>query len=188
MKEKVRCTWLPLDKKDYVDYHDTEWGNPVHDDRELFECLMLEGAQAGLSWYTVLTKREGYRKVFKNFDAKKIITLTDEDLEHILINGPIIKNRLKVYGVRKNAVVFLTIQKEFKTFDNYLWSFVSNTPIVRNGTPLEKNSKEAQIVKELSKDLKKRGMTSVGENIVYAFMQAVGMVNDHSKNCYLAKH
>jgi DNA-3-methyladenine glycosylase I len=102
---------------------------------------MLEGAQAGLSWYTVLTKREGYRKVFKNFDAKKIITLTDEDLEHILINGPIIKNRLKVYGVRKNAVVFLTIQKEFKTFDNYLWSFVSNTPIVRNGTPLEKKFK-----------------------------------------------
>ena len=160
-----RCSWVPLDKSDYVAYHDDEWGRPVHDDTLLFENLMLEGAQAGLSWYTILKRRDAYRKAFKGFVPKRVAQMTDVELEKVLAESGVVKHRLKVFSVRKNAHVFLSLQKEFGSFDGYLWGFTPRT-------------KEA-----LSKDLKKRGMTFVGESIVYAFMQAVGLVNDHSPQC-----
>lgn len=169
----------------YDEYHDKEWGRPVHDDRHLFEMLILEGAQAGLSWETVLKKREGYRKAFYNFDAKKVAAMTDDDLEALRDNPNIIRNRLKIYAARTNACVFLEIQKEFGSFDRYLWAFVDGKPII--------NRKKTFIVSTpvsdaLSKDLKKRGMTFVGTTIMYAFMQAVGMVNDHHPSCWQANH
>lgn len=180
---KPRCVWVPENKADYVLYHDSEWGVPVHDDKKLFEMLILEGAQAGLSWYTVLRRREGYRRAFKNFDPLKCARLTDKELEHLLKDGEIIKNRLKVYSVRKNAKIFLDIQQLFGSFDNYVWKFVGNKPQQNMSEPLRANSPESD---ELSKDLKKRGMSFVGSTIMYAYMQAVGMVNDHSTLCYLA--
>ncbi len=181
---KTRCKWVPDDKPDYIHYHDHEWGVPVHDDRRLFEMLILEGAQAGLSWYTVLVKREGYRKAFKNFDVKKCAKLTDDELEKILATATIVRNRLKVFSVRKNALAFIAIQKEFGSFDSYLWSFV--------GGKVKKNTVSKAIVTSpesdaLAKDLKKRGLTFVGSTIMYAYMQAVGLVNDHMVGCYLAK-
>lgn len=128
MKNCIRCAWVPDDKPDYAAYHDTEWGVPVHDDRHLFEMLILEGAQAGLSWYTILKRRDGYRKAFKNFDVKKCVKFTDDELENILTTGDIIRNRLKVFSVRKNALAFLEIQKEFGSFDAYLWAYVQGKP------------------------------------------------------------
>lgn len=181
---KTRCSWLPKDKPDYTHYHDTEWGVPVHDDQQLFEMLILEGAQAGLSWYTILKRREGYRKAFKNFDVKKCTKLTDAELEKILTTGDIIRNRLKVYSVRKNALAFLAIQKEFGSFDAYLWKYVDNKPKVNRPTKFAATSPESDAI---SKDLKKRGISFVGSTIIYAYMQAVGLVNDHMKGCYLAK-
>lgn len=186
MKDCVRCAWLPEDKPDYTLYHDTEWGVPVHDDRTLFEMLILEGAQAGLSWYTILKRREGYRKAFKNFNVQKCAKFTDDELEHILATGDIIRNRLKVFSVRKNAVAFLNIQKEFESFDAYIWSYVKgkqqiNLPKSLNNVPTQTPMSEA-----ISKDLKKRGMTFVGATIIYAYMQAVGLVNDHTVDCFLA--
>ena len=181
-KTKTRCHWLPLDKPDYVEYHDTEWGVPVHDDRQLFEMLILEGAQAGLSWYTILKRREGYRKAFKQFDAAKLAKLTDAELEKILATGDIIRNRLKVFSVRKNALAFLAIQKEFGSFDAYLWRYVNGKPKINKGVKMVVTSPESDAI---SKDLKKRGMSFVGSTIIYAYMQAVGMVNDHKNGCYL---
>jgi len=183
--QKTRCGWLPYDKPDYVHYHDTEWGVPVHDDRLLFEMLILEGAQAGLSWYTILKRREGYRKAFKNFDATALAKLTDAQLEKILAHGDIIRNRLKVFSVRKNALVFLALQKEFGSFDGYLWGFVGGKPIIRKHQAIPVTSPESDA---LSKDLKKRGMSFVGSTILYAYMQAVGMVNDHAAQCFLSPH
>ena len=130
MTDKTRCPWVPANKPDYADYHDTEWGRPVHDDQKLFEMLILEGAQAGLSWYTILQRREGYRKAFKNFDPKKVARMTDAQLEALLKDEAIIRNRLKVFSTRKNAQVFLAIQKEFGSFDAYLWRFVGGKPKV----------------------------------------------------------
>lgn len=187
MDSKIRCAWLPKDKPDYTHYHDTEWGVPVHDDRQLFEMLILEGAQAGLSWYTILKRREGYRNAFHQFDPVKLSKLTDEELEAILVEGDIIRNRLKVFSVRKNAQVFLAIQKEFGSFDNYIWRFVDNKPKLnfpktRHDVPITTAESDA-----ISKDLKKRGMSFVGSTIIYAYMQAIGMVNDHTADCFLGK-
>jgi DNA-3-methyladenine glycosylase I len=182
---KPRCSWVPEDKPDYARYHDTEWGRPVHDDRKLFEMLILEGAQAGLSWYTILRRRDGYRKAFKNFEPDKVAKLSDAELKKILATGDIIRNRLKVFSARKNALVFLAIQKEFGSFDAYVWQFVGGKPKVnrpRSMKDLQAHSTESDA---LSKDLKKRGMNFVGSTIVYAFMQAVGLVNDHMRGCYL---
>ncbi|MGA2582701.1 MAG: DNA-3-methyladenine glycosylase I [Tepidisphaeraceae bacterium] len=187
MPTKPRCAWVPEDKPDYVHYHDTEWGVPVHDDRQLFEMLILEGAQAGLSWYTILKRREGYRKAFKNFDPAKVAKMTDADLKKVLTNADIIRNRLKVFSTRKNAQVFLAIQKEFGSFDAYLWRFVGGKPQVnrpRTMKDLRANSPESD---DLSKDLKNRGMSFVGSSIIYAYMQAVGLVNDHMRGCYRAE-
>jgi DNA-3-methyladenine glycosylase I len=183
MKTKVRCSWLPADKLDYVHYHDTEWGVPVHDDRLLFEMLILEGAQAGLSWYTILKRREGYRKAFKNFDPTKCAKMTHAELEKVLATGDIIRNRLKVFSVLKNALVFLAIQKEFGSFDAYIWRFVGGK--LKINRP-QKMIASTSISDAISKDLKKRGMSFVGSTIIYAYMQAVGMANDHMADCFLA--
>lgn len=186
MKSKTRCAWLPVDKLDYVHYHDKEWGVPVHDDRHLFEMLILEGAQAGLSWYTILKRREGYRKAFKKFDPAKCAKLTDAELKKLLTSEDIIRNRLKVFSVRKNALVFRAIQKEFGSFDAYLWRFVDGKPKINRPKSLKELPYSTPEAKLLSKDLKKRGMSFVGEGIIYAFMQACGLVNDHAANCFLA--
>lgn len=182
-----RCDWVPLDKADYVDYHDTQWGVPVHDDRLLFEMLTLEGAQAGLSWYTILKRRDGYIKAFKNFDVVKVSRMKDADLEKILLNPEVIRNRLKVYSVRKNALVFLSIQKEFGSFDAYLWSYVNGKPLINKPSDMQQMLTHSPISDAISKNLKKRGMSFVGSTIIYAYMQAVGLVNDHAKHCFCAK-
>jgi DNA-3-methyladenine glycosylase I len=183
MKEKIRCGWCLKDKL-YMDYHDKEWGVPVHDDQQLFEMLNLEGAQAGLSWYTVLTKRENYRKAFDNWEAKKIAKYTPAKVEKLLQNAGIIRNRLKVEGTIKNAKAFLAIQKEFGRFDQYIWQFVNHKPIINNWkSPGECPAKTAES-DAMSKDLLRRGFKFVGSTICYAYMQAVGMVNDHIADCW----
>jgi len=167
----------------YVDYHDTEWGVPVHDDQNLFEMIILEGAQAGLSWETVLRKRDNYRRAFHNFDVEKVANMTDKQLEKLREDESIIRNRLKIYSARKNAKVFIDIQKGFGTFDTYLWGFVDNKPIINAIEKFEDTPVTSPISNALSKDLKKRGMSFVGSTIIYAYMQAVGMVNDHLTTC-----
>jgi DNA-3-methyladenine glycosylase I len=181
-KEIMRCPWC-LGFDQYIKYHDEEWGVPVYNDQTHFEFLILEGAQAGLSWATVLKKREGYRKLFANFDPKKVAQFSDENLEKILLNPTIIRNRLKVYSVRNNALRFLEVQKEFGSFDDYIWSFVGGKPIVNH----LKTMKDAQATSKesdaLSKDLLKRGFKFVGSTVIYAHMQACGLVNDHLVDC-----
>jgi DNA-3-methyladenine glycosylase I len=184
---KIRCGWVGENKPHYEEYHDLEWGLPVHDDRKLFEMLILEGAQAGLNWETILKKREGYRKVFKNFDIKKCAKLTDEDLDKMLQDERIIRNRLKVYAVRKNAIAFIEIQKEFGTFDAYLWAFTGGKQKQNKWKSLKEVPAQTDISEAISKDLKKRGMTFVGPTIIYAYMQAIGMVNDHITSCFCYK-
>lgn len=183
----LRCAWLPEGKPDYTHYHDTEWGVPVHDDRRLFEMLVLEGAQAGLSWYSVLTRREGYRAAFKGFDAEALARFSDAELEHILATGAIIRNRLKVFSVRDNARVFLAIQREFGSFDAYLWRFVGGVPQVNRPRSMRDVPSSTPVSDALAKDLKKRGMRFVGSTIIYAYMQAVGMVDDHLESCFRAQ-
>lgn len=176
-----RCEWVTEDPL-YIEYHDKEWGIPVHDDRHLFEMLILEGAQAGLSWITVLKKREHYKKVFHNFDVHKVAAMTDADLDEILQDPGIIRNRLKVYGTRKNARALLELMKT-ETLENYLWSWVDGEPIVNHFNTLSEIPASTPLSEKISKDLKKRGFTFVGPTIIYAFMQAVGMVNDHTLDC-----
>jgi DNA-3-methyladenine glycosylase I len=186
MREKKRCGWLPPDKPDYTLYHDTEWGVPVHDDRLLFEMLILEGAQAGLSWYTILRRRADYCKTFHNFDVKKCARMTDAALEKILVSSNVIRNRLKVFSVRRNALVFIAIQKEFGSFDAYLWRAVGGRPKINHRLSMKDVPARTPESDALSKDLKKRGMNFVGSTIIYAYMQAVGMVNDHTADCFKA--
>lgn len=186
MKVKTRCAWVPEDKPDYIRYHDTEWGKPVHDDQRFFEMLILEGAQAGLSWYTILKRREGYRKAFRNFDPVKVSRMTDAKLEHVLATADIIRNRLKVFSTRKNARVFLSIQKEHGSFDAYVWRFVGGKAKVNRPRTMKDIPQHTAESDALSKDLKKRGMSFVGSTIIYAYMQAIGMVNDHMRDCYKA--
>lgn len=179
-----RCDWVADKAQFYLDYHDQEWGVPVHDDRKHFEMLILEGAQAGLSWETVLKKREAYREAFHRFDPKKVAAMTDEQLEACLQNPGIIRNRLKVFAARKNAQAFLRIQKEFGSFDAYIWGFVNHQPLVNRWRSLKEVPATSAESDALSKDLKKRGMTFVGSTIIYAHMQAIGMVNDHLLSCF----
>lgn len=181
---KTRCSWPSPDKPDYVHYHDTEWGVPVHDDLKHFEFLILEGAQAGLSWYTILKRREGYRKAFRNFNPTAVAAMTDGELEALMQNQEIIRNRLKIFAARKNAIAFLAIQKEFGSFDNYVWRFVGGKPIVNHPKTLKDIKPISKESDALSKDLKKRGMSFVGSTIIYAHMQATGMVNDHIVGCF----
>jgi DNA-3-methyladenine glycosylase I len=183
MSKKSRCAWSGINEL-MIEYHDKEWGVPVHDDRILFEFLILEGAQAGLSWQTVLNKRENYRKALDGFDAKKIANYTDADRARLLANAGIIRNRLKIAATIQNAKAFLTIQKEFGSFDKYIWSFVNHQPInnkIQNKSDLPAKTKESDA---MSKDLLKRDFKFVGSTICYAFMQAVGMVNDHEVSCF----
>lgn len=182
---KKRCTWVGTGKPHYEDYHDYEWGVPIHDDRKLFEMLILEGAQAGLSWETILKRRQGYLDAFKNFDVHLVSKMSDSELESLLTNPAIIRNRLKVFSARKNALVFLEIQKEFGSFDNYLWAFIEGKPKINRPKGIENIPTSTPESDALSKDLKKRGMSFVGTTIMYAFMQAVGMVNDHMEDCFL---
>ena len=182
----TRCPWVPADKPHYQHYHDTEWGVPVHDDRTHFEMLILEGAQAGLSWETILKRRAGYRQAFQGFDPRKVARMTDGELEALMANPEIIRNRLKIFSTRKNAVAFLAIQKEFGSFDAYVWRWVGGKPRLnrpKNMTGVPARTAESDA---LSKDLKKRGMTFVGSTILYAYMQAIGLVNDHTADCFRA--
>lgn len=182
--EKNRCFGGGLGKEFYAKYHDCEWGIPVHNDTLLFEMLILEGAQAGLSWETILKRREGYREAFYYFDPIKVALMSNEELDLLLTNEKIIRNRLKVYATRKNAQVFLKIQSEFGSFDNYLWKFVNGKPIINYWQKFEDIPVITPESDALSKDLKKRGMTFVGSTIIYAYMQAVGLVNDHLTSCF----
>lgn len=183
-ENKKRCFGSAPGKGFYAEYHDKEWGVPVYEDRLLFEMLILEGAQAGLSWETILKRREGYRKAFYHFDPVKVAKMTDDELNMLLENQGVIRNRLKIYGARKNAIVFLQIQKELGSFSNYIWSFVDGKPIVTRRKSLQDIPVSTPISDALSKDLKKRGMTFVGSTIMYAFMQAVGLVDDHLVDCW----
>ena len=180
-EEKKRCFGGGPGKEFYADYHDSEWGIPVHDDQRLFEMLILEGAQAGLSWETILKRRQGYRRAFHQFDPVKVAAMSDGELGSLLLNPEIIRNRLKIFGARQNAQVFLKIQEEFGSFDRYVWNFVKGNPIKNHCKEIPSRSKESDA---LSKDLKKRGMTFVGSTIIYAYMQAVGMVDDHTIDCW----
>lgn len=180
---KKRCFGDGPGKEFYAAYHDEEWGVPVYDDRHLFEMLILEGAQAGLSWETILKRREGYRKAFHHFDPQKVASMTDENLEALLQDPSIIRNRLKIYATRQNARVFLKIKQEYGSFSTYLWNFVNGKQIVNHWRTFKDVPPRTAESDALSKDLKKRGMTFVGSTIIYAYMQAVGLVNDHLVDC-----
>lgn len=183
---QTRCGWVTSDPL-YLSYHDTEWGVPEDDDRKLFELLILEGAQAGLSWITVLKKREHYRRAFAKFDAKKISTFTDRDIAELLANEGIIRNRLKIAATIQNARAFLALQKEHGRFADYLWQFVGGTPKVNAWKTLKEVPAKTVESDAMSKELTKRGFKFVGSTICYAFMQATGMVNDHIVDCFRYK-
>lgn len=178
-----RCEWCGSDPL-YVAYHDEEWGVPVHDDRLLFEFLILEGAQAGLSWSTILKKRENYRSAFDNFEVERIAEYTDADKQRLLADAGIVRNRLKIDSAIRNARGTLIIQKEFGSLDSYLWQFVDGIPIQNVWKSMSELPASTKLSDRMSKDLKKRGFNFVGSTICYAFMQAVGMVNDHTTNCF----
>ena len=183
----VRCKWAEGVNLDYIEYHDTEWGVPVWDDRTQYEFLILEGAQAGLSWSTILNKRDGYRRLFADFDPEKVARFTKRRIEKILLDPAIVRNKLKVESAVTNARAFLDVQQEFGTFCDYIWGFVGGKPIqnrFRRDGDIPATSPESDA---LSKDLKKRGFKFVGSTIVYAHMQATGMVNDHVTRCFRYK-
>lgn len=182
-KPMKRCEWSSSTEL-YRQYHDQEWGVPVHDDRLLFEFLILEGAQAGLSWSTILNKRENYRQAFDNFDVETVADYSAEKIEALLQNPGIIRNRLKVNAAVNNARRFLEVQQEFGSFDDYIWSFVDGRTIVNSWQQLSDMPASTPESQAMSKNLKKRGFKFVGETICYAYMQAVGMVNDHTVDCY----
>ncbi|MCH9611730.1 MAG: DNA-3-methyladenine glycosylase 1 [Chlamydiia bacterium] len=167
----------------YEEYHDREWGVPSRDDRHLFEMLVLEGAQAGLSWETILKRRERYRASYYQFNPVKVAAMSDGELEELIASGPLIRNRRKVFAARQNAKVFLAIQEEFGSFANYLWAYVDGKPIKNDWKVASQVPAETELSKKLSKDLKRRGMTFVGPTIMYAYMQSVGLVNDHLTTC-----
>ena len=179
-----RCDWVSTGNELYETYHDQEWGVPVHDDRKHFEFLILEGAQAGLSWLTILKRREGYRKAFANFDPKKVAKYDDAKIEELMQCSDIIRNRLKIEAVIKNAKALLKVQKEFGSFDKYIWKFVNYRTIDNKFKELSELPSKTEQSEKMSKDLKKRGFKFVGPTICYAFMQAVGMVNDHVQDCF----
>lgn len=184
----VRCGWVNEDPL-YVDYHDHEWGVPVHDDVKLFEMLILEGAQAGLSWYTVLKKRENYREALDHFDVHKVASYDEAKYNELLQNKGIVRNRLKIRATINNAQAFIRIQEEFGSFNHYIWSYVNHQPILNEWQSLSEVPASTPLSDAISKDLKKRGFSFVGSTIIYAFMQGVGIVNDHVMNCeYRSTH
>lgn len=180
-----RCEWAKDELM--IEYHDRQWGMPLHDDTKLFEMLVLEGAQAGLSWATILKRRAAYRKAFDRFDPHKVSKYTKKDIKRLLSDSGIIRNKLKIISAINNAKRFLEVQKDFGSFDKYIWSFVNHTPIINNYKKLSDIPASTTISDKISDDLKKRGFSFVGSIICYAFMQAVGMVNDHTVDCFRHK-
>lgn len=184
--KKARCWWCGEDPL-YMEYHDREWGTPLHDDQRIFEMLILEGFQAGLSWITILRKRENFRKAFKNFDAKKVSRFTEKDFNRLMGDAGIIRNRLKIQAAITNAQAFLQVQKEFGTFDKYIWGFTGHKTICSPRRPTRNSIRATSPESDaLSADLKKRGFKFVGSTVIYAHMQATGMVDDHVEDCYRA--
>ncbi|MHA2142740.1 MAG: DNA-3-methyladenine glycosylase I [Candidatus Thorarchaeota archaeon] len=184
MDGKKRCDWAPLDNPLYVKYHDEEWGVPVRDDRMLFEFLLLEGFQAGLSWITILKKRTNFRQAFDNFDAKKIARYDENKIEELMKNSGIVRNRRKIESAVVNAKAFLQVQKEIGSFSDYIWSFVDGKPVVNKWRRMGEIPANTELSDRVSRDLKNRGFKFVGSTIIYAFMQATGMVNDHTVDCF----
>ena len=185
--KKIRCKWAnhsTLMKK----YHDEEWGIPQHNDQKLFEMLTLEGAQAGLSWSTILSRRDGYRRAFKDFNVNLISKFTNEDIERLINNKSIIRNQLKIKSTLSNANAFIEVQKEFHSFDNYIWSFTNKKTIINNFNKLNEVPAKTALSNRISKDLRKRGFTFIGPTITYALMQSIGMVDDHLSNCFCKKY
>ncbi|MBT3786103.1 DNA-3-methyladenine glycosylase I [bacterium] len=179
-----RCAWVGDGKELMALYHDQEWGIEVHDDQKHFEFLVLEGAQAGLSWETILKRREGYRRLFHQFDPQRVAKMTEQELEQALLDPGIIRNRKKVYSVRQNAIVFLDIQKEFGSFNEYIWSFVGGKQIKNSWKTLSEIPATSKESDALAKDLKKRKMSFVGSTVTYAHLQAAGLINDHTIDCF----
>jgi DNA-3-methyladenine glycosylase I len=186
MENKVRYAWCEKDDL-YRDYHDNEWGKPVYDDDKLFEFLILETFQAGLSWYTILKKRENFRAAFDNFNYKKVANYGEEKVQELLQDAGIIRNQLKIRGTISNAIAFMEVQKEFGSFSKYIWNFTDGKPIENNRKSLKEVTATTPLSDEISKDLKKRGFKFVGSTVVYAHMQATGMVNDHVMDCWTQK-
>lgn len=186
MNEKIRCSW-PTDNKLMIKYHDKEWGKPVHDDKKLFEFLLLEGFQAGLSWSTILNKRENFGKAFDNFDFYKIVKYNKRKINSLMQDAGIIRNKLKIESAVSNAKAFLEVRKEFRTFNKYIWGFVNGKPINNKRKSLKDLPASTKLSDKISKDLKNRGFKFVGSTIIYAHMQATGMVNDHTTNCFRYK-
>ena len=174
----MRCSWLDLKDKEYIDYHDYEWGIPVHEDKKLFEMLILEGFQAGLSWQCVLHKRENFKLAFDDFNAKKVALYDEKKVGQLMQNKALIRHKLKIQAAIKNARSFLEIQKEFGSFDSYIWSWTKGKTIIEDGTQTR-----SELSDKISKDLKKRGMSFVGSTIIYSYLCAVGIINAHDKNC-----
>ncbi|MEM0515372.1 DNA-3-methyladenine glycosylase I [Pseudoalteromonas sp. YIC-827] len=179
-----RCSWVDLSKEDYVAYHDNEWGVPIYDDQQLFEFLTLESAQAGLSWYTILKKRDNYRRAFANFDVHKVAAFNDQDVARLLDDAGIVRNKLKINATINNAQRFIEVQKEFGSFSAYQWQFVDNKPRVNSIHSREDYVATSEQSDAFAKDLKKRGFKFLGSTTVYAHMQACGMVNDHHDDCF----
>lgn len=182
---KKRCFWVNLNNQIYVEYHDKEWGRPIHDDCLLFEMLILEGAQAGLSWETVLNKRVNYRKLFYNFDIIKCSKLRPDYLEKVLLDPSIIRNRLKVFSIPINAKAFINIQNEFGSFDSFIWGFVENKPLRFRRKNISDYPTRSDLSDKISKELKSRGFKFIGTTIIYAYLQAIGILNEHSNDCFL---
>lgn len=183
MTDHKRCSWCGDDPL-YQQYHDTEWGVPCRDDKKLFEFVLLEGAQAGLSWITILRKREAYRRAFANFDVKKVAAFTAADIERLINDAGIVRNRLKITGAISNARLFMEIQKEFGSFSDYFWGYVDNKPIVNRWESLSDIPAATELSDLIAGDMKRRGFKFFGSTICYAFMQAMGIVNDHTLDCF----
>lgn len=180
---KTRCAWVNKDQI-YIDYHDNEWGKPVYDDKIFFEFLVLESFQAGLSWYTILKKRENFREAFANFDVEKVASFDENKIEELLQNEGIIRHRGKIVAAIHNAKLFIEIQQENDSFSNFIWKYTQNKPIVNNWNSIKEVPATTEISDQIAKDLKKRGFKFFGSTTIYAFMQATGMVNDHTKDCF----
>jgi len=187
MDNKKRCQWVPVDNPLYVKYHDEEWGVPIHDDRLLFEFLILEGMQAGLSWLTILRKRENFRIAFDHFHPREVALYNEKKIEELMQNSGIIRNRLKIESAVQNAKAFLDVQAEFGSFDTFIWQFVEKKTIVNQWKTLKDIPPRTPLSDTISKELKKRGFKFVGSTIIYAHMQATGMVNDHTIDCFRYK-
>ncbi|MCB0308973.1 MAG: DNA-3-methyladenine glycosylase I [Bdellovibrionales bacterium] len=187
MLKVKRCPWVNESDSNYVNYHDREWGKPVKNDQKLFELLILEGAQAGLSWQTILNKRKNYRQAFKNFNPKDVARMNQKDVARLLQNPGIVRNKLKITSTITNAKAFLELQKEYGSFKKYLWSYVNGKTIVKRPHMLKDYVPRDDLSDTISKDLKRRGFKFVGSTIIYAYLQAVGVIDEHSKDCFKSK-